>query len=117
MINDNFYNVMFEVSNQERVNIIKALTSEKTNFSGLARNLGITTQEVSRHFNRLVESGIAKRDSNGYPTLTSYGLVVLRQLNSVIFTTQNKEYFMTHNATTLPTKRARVWRVKRDELH
>jgi len=104
MISDDFYDVMFEVSNQERVNIMKALTQEKTSFSGLARRLDITTQEVSRHFNRLVESGIATRDKDGHPTLTPYGLILLRQLGSTLFTTQNKAYFRSHDASALPDK-------------
>ena len=104
MISDDFYDVMFEISNEERVNIMKALTQEKTTFSRLARRLDITTQEVSRHFNRLVESGIATRDSDGHPVLTPYGLIILRQLGSTLFTTQNKDYFGTHDATGLPDK-------------
>lgn len=104
MISDDFYDVMFEVSNEEIVNIMKALTQEKTSFSGLARRLNITTQEVSRHFNRLVESGIATRDSGGHPALTPYGILLLRQLGSTVFTTQNKDYFRTHNASALPDK-------------
>jgi predicted transcriptional regulator len=104
MSSDDFYDAMFEVSNEERVNIMRALTREKTSFSGLARNLGITTQEVSRHFNRLVESGIATRSIDGYPALTAYGFILLRQLKSIKFTTQNKEYFMTHDASTLTNK-------------
>ena len=104
MISDEFYDVMFEVSNEERVNIMKALTRETTSFSGLARTLGITTQEVSRHFNRLVESGLATRDGEGHPVLTPYGVIMLRQLGSTMFTTQNKEYFRTHDASGLPDK-------------
>ena len=104
MISDEFYDVMFEVSNEERVNIMKALTRETTSFSGLARTLEITTQEVSRHFNRLVESGLATRDSEGHPVLTPYGVIMLRQLGSTMFTTQNKEYFRIHDASGLPDK-------------
>lgn len=101
---DDFYDIMFEVSNEERVNIMKALTREKTSFSGLARTLGITTQEVSRHFNRLMESGIATRDRDGHPALTSFGSLLLRELGATMFTTQNKEYFKTHDASALPDK-------------
>jgi len=104
MSSDDFYDVMFEVSNEERVSIMKVLTTEKTSFSGLVRSLGITTQEVSRHFNRLVESGLATRDHDGYPCLTSYGLIVLRQLGSAMFTAQNREYFEEHDASVLPDK-------------
>jgi predicted transcriptional regulator len=84
---DEFYDVIFEFSNEERVKMMKALTTERTSFSGLARSLGITTQEVSRHFNRLVESGLATRDTDGYPCLTPYGLMMLRQLGDIMFTT------------------------------
>ncbi len=103
-MNDDFYDVMFEASNEERVRIMKVLTKEKTSFSGLSRRLGITTQEVSRHFNRLVEAGLATRDRDGHPCLTSYGLLLLRQLGSVLFTTENRNYFEAHNASSLPDK-------------
>jgi len=104
MTSDEFYDVMFEISNEERVNIMKALTRETTSFSGLARKLGITTQEVSRHFNRLVESGLATRDREGHPVLTPYGGIMLRQLGSTMFITQNKDYFRSHDASALPDK-------------
>ena len=99
-----FYDIMFEVSNEERVKILRELTREKTNFSNLARLIGITTQEVSRHFNRLVDSGLTTRGVDGYPVLTPYGLIILRLLSSLNFTTKNREYFETHDASSLPNK-------------
>ncbi|MCJ7732279.1 winged helix-turn-helix domain-containing protein, partial [Candidatus Bathyarchaeota archaeon] len=104
MSGDEFYDVIFEFSNEERVKMMKALTGEKTSFSGLARSLGITTQEVSRHFNRLLESGLATRNTDGHPCMTPYGLMVLRQLDGVNFTTDHREYFETHDASALPDK-------------
>ncbi len=104
MSGDEFYDAIFEFSNEERVKMMKALTWDRTSFSGLARSLGITTQEVSRHFNRLMESGLATRNTDGFPCLTSYGLILLRQLGNVMFTTLNREYFETHNAVALPDK-------------
>ncbi|MCK5671556.1 winged helix-turn-helix transcriptional regulator, partial [Candidatus Bathyarchaeota archaeon] len=52
-----FYDLMFEVSNEERVRILRVIEKKRTSFSGIARELDITTQEVSRHFNRLMEAG------------------------------------------------------------
>ena len=104
MSQDKFFDVIFEFSNEERVKMMKALTTDRTSFSGLSRSLGITTQEVSRHFNRLVESGLATRDSDGYPCLTPYGLMMLRQLGDIMFTTLNREYFESHDASFLPDK-------------
>ena len=103
-MSENFYDVMFEASNEERVNIMRVLKEEETSFSELSRRLGITTQEVSRHFNRLFEAGLATRNTDGHPCLTPYGLLVLRQLDSVMFTSENREYFERHNAGGLPSK-------------
>ena len=37
-----FYDLMFEVSNEERVRILEAIMVERSSFSGLARRLDIT---------------------------------------------------------------------------
>ena len=47
---------MFEVSNVGRLKIMKTILIEKNSFSGIVRKLGITTQEISRHFSRLVDA-------------------------------------------------------------
>ena len=103
-MSEDFYDVMFEASNEERVNIMRVLKKEETSFSELSRRLGITTQEVSRHFNRLFEAGLATRNTDGHPCLTTYGLLVHRQLDSVNFTTENREYFEDHDASGLSSK-------------
>ena len=91
-----FYDLMFEVSNEERVRILEAIRQERSSFSGLARKLNITTQEVSRHFNRLMEARLTTRDKDGYPCLTPFGSLVLRQLRGVQFTNDHNDYFVSH---------------------
>ena len=97
-----FYDLMFEVSNEERVRILEAIQIERTSFSGLARRLDITTQEVSRHFNRLMEAGLTTRDREGYPSLTPFGILVLKQLEAVQFTNYHSDYFVSHVADKIP---------------
>lgn len=97
-----FYDLMFEVSNEERVRILEAINEEKSSFSGLARRLNITTQEVSRHFNRLMESGLTTRDKNSYPSLTPFGNLVLKQLEAIQFTNYHQDYFVSHVTKGLP---------------
>ena len=97
-----FYDLMFEVSNEERVRILEAIKEERSSFSGLARRLDITTQEVSRHFNRLMEAGLATRDRDGYPRLTPFGTLVLNQLEAVQFTNYHQDYFVSHVTEGLP---------------
>ncbi len=97
-----FHDLMFEVSNEERVRILKAVKDSKSSFSGLSRALGITTQEVSRHFNRLMEAGLTSRDNDGHPCLTPYGRLILKELEAAEFTSENREYFISHLADDVP---------------
>ncbi len=95
-----FYDLMFEVSNKERVRILRAIKKKRNSFSGIARELDITTQEVSRHFNRLMEAGLTTRD--GLPSLTPFGSILLRQLEALRFTDDHRDYFVAHRADLLP---------------
>ncbi|MES0325663.1 MAG: ArsR family transcriptional regulator [Candidatus Bathyarchaeia archaeon] len=97
-----FYDLMFEVSNEERVRILRVIEKNRNSFSGIARELDITTQEVSRHFNRLMEAGLTTRDREGFPSLTPFGSVILRQLESARFTSDHRDYFVSHQADWLP---------------
>ena len=97
-----FYDLMFEVSNEERVRILRVIKRKRTSFSGIARELDITTQEVSRHFNRLMEAGLTTRDREGHPSLTPFGNILLRQLEAARFTNDHRDYFVTHKADLLP---------------
>ena len=97
-----FYDLMFEVSNKERVRILRAIKKKRNSFSGIARELDITTQEVSRHFNRLMEADLTTRDGDGLPSLTPFGSILLRQLEALRFTDNHRDYFVAHRADLLP---------------
>ena len=97
-----FYDLMFEVSNEERVRILRVIKEKRTSVSGIARELEITTQEVSRHFNRLMEAGLTTRDREGYPSLTPFGNILLSQLEAARFTIDHRDYFIAHKADMLP---------------
>jgi len=97
-----FYDLMFEVSNEERVRILRVIEKNRNSFSGIARELDITTQEVSRHFNRLMEAGLTTRDRDGYPSLTPFGSILLRQLEATRFTSDHRDYFVSHRGDWLP---------------
>jgi len=101
---ERFYDLMFEVSNEDRVNILRELRKEYSTYSDLSRKLDITTQEVSRHLLRLTENGLTTRRTDGLLELTSYGELVLRQLNAVEFTSKHRMYFGSHVLNRLPDK-------------
>jgi len=101
---ERFHDLMFEVSNEDRVSILRELRKERSTYSDLSRKLDITTQEVSRHLSRLTENGLTTRRTDGLLELTSYGELVLRQLNAVEFTSKHREYFVSHVLNGLPDK-------------
>ena len=101
---ERFHDLMFEVSNEDRVNILRELREERSTYSDLSRKLDITTQEVSRHLSRLTENGLTTRRTDGLLELTPYGELVLRQLNAVEFTSKHREYFSSHVLNGLPDK-------------
>jgi len=101
---ERFHDLMFEVSNEDRVSILRELRKERSTYSDMSRKLDITTQEVSRHLSRLTENGLTTRRTDGLLELTSYGELVLRQLNAVEFTSKHREYFVSHVLNDLPDK-------------
>jgi predicted transcriptional regulator len=99
-----FYDLMFEVSNEKRVRLLGAIKKKRNSFSGIARELDITTQEVSRHFNRLMEAGLTSRDREGFPSLTPFGNILLIQLGAARFVSEHRDYFVSHGGDWLPEK-------------
>jgi len=99
-----FYDLMFEVSNEDRVRILNELSAEPHTYSDLSRELDITTQEVSRHVQRLTENGLTVRRSDGLLALTPFGELLLRQLATLRFTSRHRGYFTDHVISGLPNK-------------
>jgi predicted transcriptional regulator len=101
---ERFHDLMFEVSNEDRVKILRELRRQRSTYSDLSRKLDITTQEVSRHLSRLTENGLTTRRTDGLLELTHYGGLVLRQLKAVEFTSKHREYLIDHVLNRLPDK-------------
>ena len=94
--------LLFEVSNNERLGILTRLEKEAMTITGLAREMGITTQETSRHSSRLVDIGLTRKSPDNYHHLTSYGRLILRLLPGLEFVSRHREYFTTHAIAGLP---------------
>ena len=61
-------------------------------------------QEVHRNLNRLMETGLIKKDSQGTFTLTTFGNTILKQIPTYDFLSRNKEYFSEHTLGDIPMK-------------
>jgi predicted transcriptional regulator len=99
---ERFYNVLFELSNEDRHRILLRLDEEASNLTNLARTLGLSFPETSRHVLRLSDVGLIQKNVKGLYRLTSYGEVVLKQLHELEFTSQHKDYFINHTLSDLP---------------
>jgi predicted transcriptional regulator len=99
---ERFYDVLFELSNEDRHRILLRLDEEPSNLTNLARELELSFPETSRHVLRLSEVGLIQKDVKGSYRLTPYGEVVLKQLHELEFTSKHKDYFINHTLTDLP---------------
>ena len=99
---EHFHDILFELSNEDRFNILQSLTSENYNVTNMSRHLALTTQEASRHLNRLAEVGLITKSVSREYELTSYGKLVLSQATGIMFATSNKEYFIDHKTDDIP---------------
>jgi len=93
----------FELSNEERLNILYSLREENMNITTLAQRLDVTTQECSRHMSRLSDIGLVQRNPDGAYSLTPYGRLTLRLIPGQLFASTHHRYFNTHTLEYLPS--------------
>ena len=97
-----FYDILFEVSNEDRHGILLHLERESSNVTQISKSLGLSLPEASRHVSRLTEVGLTRKDPEGLYHLTPYGGLALRQLRELEFTTRHREYFTSHSMEGIP---------------
>ena len=99
---ENLCDLLFELSNEDRLRILHQLNKEAMNVTTLSKALGLTTQESSRHVSRLGEVGLTQKDVDGFHHISPYGKLILKQLPGLAFTSQHRDYFTTHSLEHLP---------------
>ena len=93
----------FELSNEERLNILYSLREENMNITSLAQRIDVTTQECSRHTSRLAEVNLVQKNPDGTYSLTPYGRLTLRLIPGQLFASIHHVYFNTHSLDHLPS--------------
>jgi predicted transcriptional regulator len=99
---EDFYNILFEVSNEDRHKILVQLEQETMNVTQISKKLGLSLPETSRHISRLSEVGLTRKEPAGLIHLTHFGKLVLWQVRELEFTTIHRDYFTNHTTTGLP---------------
>ncbi len=94
--------LLFELSNSDRVRILYHIKDSPDNITGISRELEITTQETSRHITRLADVGLVVRHPDGTYLVSSYGGIVFNQMAGIEFSSSHREYFKDHALEQLP---------------
>src|SRR5205823_9140053 len=93
-----------ELASEQRLSILLKLTERDTKLSQLAKDIGVTMQEVHRNVNRLMDVGLIKKNSEGTFSLTTFGNTIIKQIPAYDFLSRNKEYFSGHTLGDIPIK-------------
>jgi predicted transcriptional regulator len=94
--------IHFELSNEDRISIMKALLEKRDKLTRLSQRLNLKNQEVSRHLLRLETSGLVEKATDGTYNTTPFGEFCLFKDSELAFLVQHKDYFNTHRINDLP---------------
>jgi len=93
-----------ELASPQRLKILFSLLYKKSTITSLAKDLNSTKQEVHRNFRRLEDRGLIEKDIDGNYSLTTFGKTMCTQIPSLVFLSQNMEYFQDHDFGGVPSK-------------
>jgi predicted transcriptional regulator len=94
--------LLFIIASVDRLTLLSEIAIEKRRLSQLTAKLSATPQETSKHLTRLRDAKLIEKDSDGFFSLTAFGRIMLNLLPSIRFLMQNREYFLSHDISSLP---------------
>jgi len=89
-------NDFLELASEQRLNILINLAEKNLNISKLAKLLDATSPEIHRNVHRLTKTGLIEKTKDGNYELTTFGKVVLVQIPSFSFVSENKKNILAH---------------------
>jgi len=93
-----------ELASPQRLQILFKLSEKPFAITEMAKELDSTKQEVHRNFRRLEDSRLIEKDIDGKYSITTFGKTMCTQVPSLVFLSQNMEYFEDHEFRDMPTK-------------
>jgi predicted transcriptional regulator len=94
--------LLFILASIDRLTLLSEIAIEKRRLSQLTTKLSATPQETSKHLVRLRDAKLIEKDSDGFFRLTALGKIIVSLVPSFRFLTQNIEYFLSHDVSSLP---------------
>lgn len=99
---ERLYDLHFELSNEDRLNILNLLKERPEKLTRISNEVKITNQQCIRHLNRLVEAGFVTKTIESHYRLTPFGDISLKLNEGFSFISQNRDYFLSHTLEKLP---------------
>jgi len=96
--------IFVELAGELRRQMLIRLNQENLRLSELAKELDATMQEAHRNINRLIETGLVEKGTEGLLSLTTFGKVMLKQIPTFAFLAEHEQYFEGHTLGDLPMK-------------
>jgi predicted transcriptional regulator len=94
--------LLFILASVDRLTLLSEIKNMKLRSSHLTIKLSATPQETSKHLMRLRDAKLIEKDSDGFLSLTPFGKIVVNLIPSFRFLAQNREYFSSHDISSLP---------------
>ncbi len=99
---ERLFNLLFELSNEDRLGILLKLQERAMRLSHLSEELSLTVQETSRHLSRLSDAMLIVKGVDGLYRPTPYGEHAVRLIPGFEFLSKHREYLATHTTFHLP---------------
>jgi predicted transcriptional regulator len=94
--------LFYELASEDRVTILRELTTSNLKMQDVARKLDLTATEASRQLQRMSRAKLIERGPEGTYTTTPLGLLFLTLSASMEFVYKHDDYFLNHNLTRIP---------------
>ena len=94
--------LFFELSNEDRLALIRMLRAEPSNLTALSKKLDLSLQQTSRHLTRMGKTGLTEKNPSGKYSLTGYGWLIVDALDHLSFVSTYREYICGHDLSGLP---------------
>jgi predicted transcriptional regulator len=98
--------LLFELSNEDRLNILHLLKNTPLKLSRVAEKFDCTVPETARNLTRLNEALLIEKRNDGLYYTTPYADEILAIIEGLDFMAENKKYFSTHNPSSIPLQYA-----------
>ena len=93
-----------ELASPQRLQILFKLSEKSFTITEMAKELDSTKQEVHRNFRRLEDSRLIEKNVDGKYSVTTFGKTMCTQVPSLVFLSENMEYFEDHEFGDVPIK-------------